>query len=197
MVRNGIVTAAGILLLFALGWLNSKDNTTSFRTAAPPHADGSTAPTSVRVKSPQTFDGSLVSLPNRSSLNLEGSMYVPAYSTIRVGDGKGRPLELAVTLSLQNTSRSKPLVLERVDYHDTAGQLIESYVQEPVALKPFGAVEIFIPYNDLRGGTGANFFVKWAAEAPISEPIAEVMMIGTYGSAGFSLVSQGRQLDAN
>ena len=197
MVRSGIATLAGMLLLVAFGWVNSWDNSSNSKFSTSSPSRDTRALVSISPAPLQISDESLAPVPNRSALDLSGTIYVPAYSTIRVGNGEGRPLELAVTLSLQNTSREKPLVLERLDFHDTAGQLVESYLQEPVALKPFGAVEVFIPHNDLRGGAGANFVVKWAAQAPFSEPIAEVMMIGTYGSAGFSFVSQGRKLEAH
>ena len=45
---------------------------------------------------------------------------------------------------------------------------------------------------DLRGGTGPNFLVDWAADGPIAEPVVEAVMIGTQGATSYSFVSQGR-----
>ncbi len=118
-------------------------------------------------------------------------VYVPAYPAIRIMSGRSR-VDLATTLSIHNTSRDKPLLLERVDYHDTNGELIQSYLTEPLALKPLGTIEMFVAGEDRRGGTGANFMVDWAADGPISEPIVEAVMIGTQDNATYSFVSPGR-----
>ncbi len=119
------------------------------------------------------------------------TVYVPAYPAIRIMSGRSR-IDLATTLSIHNTSREKPLLLERVDYHDTDGELIQGYMEEPVALKPLGTIEMFVAGEDRRGGTGANFVVDWAADGPISEPVIEAVMIGTQGNATYSFVSPGR-----
>lgn len=119
------------------------------------------------------------------------TVYVPAYSTIRIMSGRSR-VDLATTLSIHNTSRDKPLVLERVDYHDADGGLIQAYLDQPVALKPLGTIEMFVAGEDRRAGMGANFVVDWAADGPINEPVIEAVMIGTRGIATYSFVSQGR-----
>jgi hypothetical protein len=61
-----------------------------------------------------------------------------------------------------------------------------------VALKPLGTIEMFVANEDLRGGTGANFVVDWAADGPMSEPVVEAVMIGVLGTTSYSFVSQGR-----
>jgi hypothetical protein len=119
------------------------------------------------------------------------TVYVPAYPAIRIMSGRSR-IDLATTLSIHNSSRDKPLLLERVDYHNTDGELIQSYLEEPLALKPLGTIEMFIAGEDRRGGTGANFVVDWAADGPIAEPVIEAVMIGTQGNATYSFVSPGR-----
>jgi len=51
-------------------------------------------------------------------------VYVAAYSTIKLASGKGK-VNLATTLIIHNTSEKIPLILLRVDYFDTAGNLIQ------------------------------------------------------------------------
>ncbi|HEX2136932.1 MAG TPA: DUF3124 domain-containing protein [Microvirga sp.] len=126
-----------------------------------------------------------------AAATVRGTVYVPAYSAMRVGSGRGR-IELATTLSIHNTSRDKPLLLERVDYHNTEGELVQAHLDKPVALKPLGTIEMFVANEDLRGGTGANFVVDWAADGPMSEPVVEAVMIGVVGTTSYSFVSQGR-----
>lgn len=137
------------------------------------------------------------SLANTSSLPggaMRGTVYVPAYSSIRIASGRSR-IDLATTLSIHNTSKDKGLILERVDYHETNGNLVHRYLEKPIVLKPFGAIEIFVPSDDGQGGGGANFVVYWSAVEPITNPLIEAVMIGSNGTASHSFVSQGRMLE--
>jgi len=141
------------------------------------------------------FAGSMVPMPDQAALSVKGAVYVPAYSSIRIGSGKST-LDLAVTLSIHNVSDTVPLVLEKIDYFDTAGSLVERYLPKPIAIRPFGTVEIFVAKEDTRGGTGANFLVSWAAVGAIPEPVIETVMIGAIGNNAYSFVSQGRAIRA-
>jgi len=125
-------------------------------------------------------------------LVLRGRVYVPAYSSLIVGDGKDR-LDLSVTLSIHNTSENVVLVLERIDYLNAGGQPIERYLSRAIALKPYGTIQIVVPQQDIRGGFGANFIVDWTSPAAIDEPLIEAVMIGSRGTLGHSFVSRGRK----
>jgi len=138
----------------------------------------------------QTFAGSLTELP-KQELSISGGFYVPAYSSVAMSQGKLR-VDFSVTLSVHNASESQPLVLNRIVYFDTAGKMVESYLSSPVALKPLATVSIFIPTDDVRGGTGANFVVEWAATGEIAEPVVEALMVGGVGNAHYAFISQGR-----
>ena len=139
------------------------------------------------------FGSSLAEVPADAHLTVRGAVYVPAYASIRTVEGRAR-VDLATTLSIHNTSRDRPLILERVDYHNTDGALIQAYLAKPVTLKPFGTVEMFVASDDIRGGTGANFVVEWAAQGAMSEPVIETVMIGAVGTTSYSFVSQGRSV---
>jgi Protein of unknown function (DUF3124) len=110
-----------------------------------------------------------------------------------MGGGRTR-LDLTVTLSIHNASETEVLVLERVDYFNTAGTLVQSYLARPIAVRPYGTVEVFIAADDVRGGTGANFLVGWAASRPIAEPVIEAVMIGNVGTSGYSFAIQGQAI---
>jgi len=138
----------------------------------------------------QSFAASLTAVPTDPQ-TVAGSVYVPAYSSVAMTPGKMRA-DFSVTLSLHNASESAPVILKRIAYFDTSGMLVQSYLQEPIALRPFATIEIFIPTKDVRGGTGANFVIDWAATAPIAEPVAEALMIGSLGSGHYAVISQGR-----
>src|SRR5262249_13206522 len=136
---------------------------------------------------------SLTTPPPADKLKNRGAFYVPAFSSLRVSAGKTR-IDFAVTLSVHNTSETEPLVIDRIDYFDTSGTLVQHYVTQPIAIRPFGAIEVFINAEDIRGGTGANFVVGWAATGPIAEPAIETVMVGNIGTAGFSFASPGRPI---
>ena len=140
----------------------------------------------------QSFAASLTAVPSEN-LAVSGAFYVPVYSSVSMSQGKLRA-DFAVTLSVHNTSETRPLVLKRIAYFDTSGKMVESYLKSPVALKPFATVEVFIAANDVRGGTGANFVVDWAATEEIAEPAVEALMFGSVGAGHYAFISQGRPI---
>ena len=160
---------------------------------APLAPDGcATASAQARRPLEQVFANSLTEIPTQP-LQVNGSIYVPAYSSVSISQGRARA-DFSVTLSIHNASQDRPLILSRIAYFDTAGKLIESYLQKPIAIKPFAAVEIFIAQDDVRGGTGANFIVDWSAEGPIAEPVIEALMLGGIGNGHYAFISQGRAI---
>ncbi len=140
----------------------------------------------------QTFAGSLTAVP-AETLAVSGAFYVPVYSSVSMSQGKLRA-DFSVTLSVHNASETRPLVLKRIAYFDTAGKLVESYLKAPIALKPFSTVEVFIAATDVRGGTGANFVVDWAATGEIAEPAVEALMVGSVGNGHYAFITQGRPI---
>lgn len=138
----------------------------------------------------QNFAASLTTMPT-AKLTLSGGFYVPAYSSVSMSRGKLR-VDFSVTLSIHNASETQALVLKRIAYFNTAGEMVESYLKSPVALKPLATVEVFIPTTDIRGGTGANFIVDWAATGEITEPVVEALMVGGVANAHYAFISHGR-----
>jgi hypothetical protein len=140
----------------------------------------------------QAFANSLTPVP-AGNLDVTGAFYVPAYSSVLLSQGKLR-VDFAVTLSVHNASQDKPLVLRRIAYFDGSGKLVQDYLKQPVALKPFATIEVYIPEQDVRAGTGANFLVDWASVGEIAEPVTEALMLGSVGNRHFSFISQGRAI---
>ena len=140
----------------------------------------------------QNFAGSLTAIPPET-LAVTGAFYVPVYSSVSMSQGRLRA-DFSVTLSVHNTSETRPLVLQRIAYFDTVGKMVESYLKIPIALKPFSTVEVFIAATDVRGGTGANFVVDWAATGEIAEPAVEALMVGSVGNGHYAFISQGRPI---
>lgn len=155
-----------------------------------PLASAAPAAGQSKVNIEQAFADSLTALP-KEELAVSGGFYVPAYSSVAMSQGKLR-VDFSVTLSVHNASETQPLVVKRIAYFDTAGKQVESYLKGPVALKPLATISIFIPTDDVRGGTGANFLVDWAASGEIAEPAVEALMVGGVANAHYAFISQGR-----
>src|SRR5687767_3974946 len=100
----------------------------------------------------------------------QGRLYVPVYSSIAAGGGATR-VDLTATLSVRNLAPSASLVIERVDYRDTNGVLVRSYLVSPQTLPPLGTLEVVIADSDVQGGTGAKFLVDWAAPPAAPAPL--------------------------
>jgi uncharacterized protein DUF3124 len=154
------------------------------------HGAGAKAQTAGSIE--QNFTGSLTAMP-AETLAVSGAFYVPVYSSVSMSAGRLRA-DFSVTLSIHNASETRPLVLKRVAYFDTSGKMVESYLKTPVALKPFSTIEVFIAATDVRGGTGANFVVDWAATGEIAEPAVEALMVGSIGPGHYAFISQGRPI---
>ena len=118
------------------------------------------------------------------------TIYVPVYSSIYDRTEKIW-INLTTTVSIRNTDPDHSVIIELVEYHGSGGELIQSYVEKPVVLKPMGSTEFIIREKDTRGGAGANFIVKWFSEQPVSPILTEAVMISTAHNQGISFVSHG------
>ena len=115
----------------------------------------------------QPYAAALTEVPR--ALPRQGAIYVPAYSTLSAIAGLTK-VNFAVTLSIRNPSATRTLVVRRIAFFNTIGEELQVYLTQPVGLRPFGTVNLFIPVQDQRGGAGGNFLVEWAAEAGCARP---------------------------
>ncbi|WP_448189507.1 DUF3124 domain-containing protein [Azospirillum sp. sgz301742] len=122
-----------------------------------------------------------------------GTVYVPVYSTLYLGHGVAQP-NLAVTLSVRNTAPAMALTVRRITYFDTAGTVVQTFIDRPHTLAPMGTAEFYIDLTDGRGGPGANFVVEWSAAEAASDPLIEAVMVGGVGTRGISLISRGQTI---
>jgi hypothetical protein len=121
------------------------------------------------------------------------SIYVPVYSHVYVLGKKKRLLE--TTLSIRNTDSENEIIIKSVKYYNTEGQEVESYLSTPYTLNPLATTEFIVEQNDSRGGSGANFIVKWQAKKKVIKPIVEAVMIGISGTQAISLIRSGHVIE--
>jgi len=124
------------------------------------------------------------------------TVYVPIYSHIYSGV-KGRPFDLAATLSIRNTDPKYPISIVSVKFYDTAGRLVREYLDAPVTLNVLASTRYIIAEGEKAGGSGANFIVRWKADKSVNPPIIEGVMIGTHSGQGISFVSRGQVIAEN
>lgn len=125
------------------------------------------------------------------ALAVKHTTYVPIYSSLHVAD-HSQPIDLGATVSLRNVSDRVPVILTGVDYYDSDGVLVRSFMEQPAELGPLMSAEFFIARLDRSGGSGANFLIHWGLREPGPDLVAEAVMHGRDGAAGISFVSEGR-----
>jgi hypothetical protein len=122
------------------------------------------------------------------------TVYVPIYSHIYSGL-KGRPFNLAATLSIRNTDPKHPISLVSVKFYDSEGKLVKAYLDKPTELKAMASTRYILTEADTAGGSGANFLVKWTSKIKVNSPLIEGVMIGTRSGQGISFVSRGQVIN--
>jgi len=121
------------------------------------------------------------------------TLYVPAYSHIYIRDAQ-RSMNLATTLSIRNTSRDVALTLSTIDYYDSQGELVRAYLDTTRTLGPLASTYVVVDTDDIRGGVGANFILRWQAKQPVPPPVVETVMITGANTQGISFRSTARVL---
>lgn len=119
-----------------------------------------------------------------------GATYLPVYSEI-YQSSENKTYPLTVTVSIRNMNPTDTLYVLNAKYFNTAGDLLRSYFDSPIYLKPMETIEIVIDENDKEGGTGANFLFDWAIKKNSIEPLFEAVMISTTGQQGLSFITKG------
>lgn len=123
-----------------------------------------------------------------SSLSIRKT-YIPIYSDIYQKSRSDRTL-LTATLSIRNTSEKDSLFLSRVDYFNTKGSLVRSYLTADIYLNPLETIDYVIEERDTLGGSGANFMVEWYGKEHLT-PVIQAVMIGGLASRVFSFTTEG------
>lgn len=70
-------------------------------------------------------------------------IYVPIYSSI-FRHLNAKTYDLTATLSVHNTDLTNSIKLTKVDYYNTGGELIRTYVKDRLVLKPLQTVHFVI-----------------------------------------------------
>ena len=126
----------------------------------------------------------------KAELAFEDIIYVPIYSDIYV-DANNQESLLAATLSIRNTSYTDSIFISKIDYFNTDGELVRSFIENQISINPMATVNYVIEREDDSGGSGANFIVKVSAKSDRVKPIIQAVMIGQSGNKGFAFSTDG------
>lgn len=120
-------------------------------------------------------------------------VYVPIYSDIYNQTRDSRTL-LTATLSIRNTSSKDSLFISKIDYYNTQGDLVRSYIDSPIYLRPIETIDYVIEEQDTSGGSGANFLIDWFSKKQLN-PLFQAVMVGGLGSQAFSFTTEGIEVE--
>ncbi len=123
----------------------------------------------------------------------KGTTYLSVYSHI-YSMTEHRTHDLTATISMRNTNRLDSVLILKAEYFNTRGDLIRTYFDNPIYIRPMETVEIVIEQVDTEGGSGASFVFDWKRKAHSNEPFFESVMISTSGQQGISFTSQGKKI---
>ena len=127
---------------------------------------------------------------NREEQVFQDVVYVPIYSDIYIDQQTPKSL-LSATLSIRNTSYEDSLFVSKIDYFNTGGDKVKSYIENPISLPPMATINYVIEKDDDTGGNGANFIVELSSKNINSKPLIQAIMIGQNANQAFSFVTNG------
>ncbi len=134
-------------------------------------------------------------VPNESAWPvMRQTVYVPIYSQVYERTERWM-VNLTVTLSIRNTDLRHPVTITAVCRYNTAGQLVERYLEEPVLLASLASTHFVVEGRDTRGGVGASFIVKWRSDKRVNQPVVEAVMISRVSQQGLSFVTHGHIIE--
>lgn len=139
---------------------------------------------------PTSFHADTLKIPDIGGRKLRGQvLYMPVYSNIPYQ--YKQQYDLSAFLAIHNTDLKNQIKVTKVDFLNTEGLLVKSYVSTDQRINPLATMIVVIPKTD-QSGTGANFILEWMADQLVNEPLIESIMTDISGNKGLAFVSTGR-----
>lgn len=121
--------------------------------------------------------------------------YLPIYSSIHTMS-ENETKSLTSTVSIHNMNLNDSLFVSKIDYYNTEGKYVRSYIKTPIFITPMETINIVVHQKDNVGGTGANFLIDWSLNNNAANPpLIEAIMIRTMGQQGISFTTRGIIMD--
>ena len=136
------------------------------------------------------FSTEMLTVPDAGGNKVRGQvLYLPVYSNIPCLDQK--MFSLSAFIAIHNTDLNKTITVTKVFYFNNDGVLVKDFLKSPQTLAPLATTHFFVPESD-QSGTGANFIVEWTANAAVTEPLVESVMVSCRTNYGISFSSRGK-----
>lgn len=130
-----------------------------------------------------------LSFTDKSEQNYIDTVYIPIYSDI-YSESRLKSTLLTATLSIRSTSLTDTTFINKIDYYNTQGDLVKSFIEQTLVLEPMQSIDYVIDRDDNTGGVGANFLVTWGAKTH-TNPIFQAVMVGRSGQHGMAFMTNG------
>ena len=121
-------------------------------------------------------------------------LYVPVYSSIYHQNDK--TFDLTATLSIHNADINSGITVLKINYYDTNGELVRSFIDNNFRLSPLQSKQFIIKDTDISGGTAAKFVIQWISEKRVIKPVVEAVMISTSSQQGISFKTESRVISS-
>lgn len=131
---------------------------------------------------------------NEDNSLLSGSSYLSVYSSVYM-HSENDFKEFSSTVSIRNINKQDTIYINKIEYFNTQGKLVKSFIDNSIYIAPMETVEIVIELSDTEGGTGANFVFDWSILPGANEPLFEAVMISGVGNKGFGFVTHGKKIN--
>ncbi len=97
------------------------------------------------------------------------------------------PINVNATIVIHNTDPDHAINIVKMDFYNTSGRLVETYLQQPLKLNPSAGTRVHVK-NPLSGqeGTAAHFVIQWQADTKVVEPLVRGLLMGARGTRGYS-----------
>jgi len=121
-----------------------------------------------------------------------GSTFLSIYSQIYTRNNDYQ-YNLTTTVSMHNPNAEDSIYIDRALYYNTHGEVVRSYFDNTIFIRPMETVQIIIPVVDNEGGTGANFIFDWKKNSSLFDPLFEAVMVSS-SSHSMAFVTEGKRL---
>lgn len=125
---------------------------------------------------------------------IKGSTYLGVYSEIYARK-ESKTYPLTITVSIRNTSLKDSVFINKTEYYNTHGEIINTYFDKTIYVAPMETVEIVVEEGHEKGGTGGNFVFHWFTKKQNVKPLFDAVMISASGQQGISFTTQGVDLE--
>lgn len=83
------------------------------------------------------------------------------------------------------------MLIKLIDYYDTGGTLIKSYLNTPLELPAMGTLNYIVEKEESKGGSGANFIIEVEGIDETVKPVIEAVMLGNFSNKAFAFSTEG------